>query len=193
MCETNQTLLSPHPLPPPPATKNQGVFVVFAFLQSMLLLSMCSTELMATSVAVGSLAGLSQSLLAATLLAWGNSLQDLVSNITMSATGFPLVALTACIAAPLFNLLTGVGLGTLLRTAWYGTLRDIAIPNALVVLFVAHCVLLVRLLVEVPWVTHNRLTRVTSAGSVVAWLLLMPLYVLTSLGVVFKEPWIRGG
>ncbi len=154
---------------------------------------MCSTELMAVSVAVGSLAGLSQSLVAATMLAWGNSLQDLVSNITMSATGFPMVATTACLAAPLFNLLAGLGLGTLLRTVWHGTLRDIAVPNALVVLFAAHFVLLVRLLIEVPWVARNRLTRATSACSVVAWLLLMPLYVLTSLGVVFKEPWIPGG
>lgn len=167
------------------------MFVVFAFLQSMLLLSVCSTELMATSVTVGSLGGLSQSLLAATLLAWGNSLQDLVSNVTMSATGFPLVALTACVAAPLFNLLSGIGLGTLLRTARHGTMHGIAVPNALVVLFAAHCVLLVRLLVEVPFVRRNRLTMGMGGASAVAWLLLMPVYVLTSLGIVFREPWIK--
>jgi solute carrier family 24 (sodium/potassium/calcium exchanger), member 6 len=50
-------------------------------------------------------------LLGATLLAWGNSLSDTVSNATMARDGYPTMAITACFASPLFILLAGEGGG----------------------------------------------------------------------------------
>lgn len=170
-----------------------GVFAITAFVQAMTLLSLASSELMAACGALGTMAGLPRPFLAATLMAWGNSLQDLVSNVTMSASGFPLVALTACLAAPLFNLLTGLGLGVTLHCLQFGTLEAIEVSNGVLLLFAAHVCLLVRYAIEVPVLRKYMVPRATGAISLLAWTALTPLYVLTSTGIIFNDPWLASG
>jgi sodium/potassium/calcium exchanger 6 len=46
-----------------------------------------------------------------TVLAWGNSMADLSANITMARKGLANMAMTACFAGPVFNILVGLGLG----------------------------------------------------------------------------------
>jgi solute carrier family 24 (sodium/potassium/calcium exchanger), member 6 len=46
-----------------------------------------------------------------TVLAWGNSMGDLSANITMARKGLANMAMTACFAGPVFNILMGLGLG----------------------------------------------------------------------------------
>jgi sodium/potassium/calcium exchanger 6 len=46
-----------------------------------------------------------------TILAWGNSMGDLSANMTMARKGLANMAMTACFAGPIFNILTGLGLG----------------------------------------------------------------------------------
>jgi len=46
-----------------------------------------------------------------TILAWGNSMGDLSANITMARKGLANMAMTACFAGPVFNILMGLGLG----------------------------------------------------------------------------------
>ena len=46
-----------------------------------------------------------------TVLAWGNSMGDLSANITMARRGLANMAMTACFAGPVFNILIGLGLG----------------------------------------------------------------------------------
>lgn len=46
-----------------------------------------------------------------TILAWGNSMADLSANITMARKGLANMAMTACFAGPIFNILVGLGLG----------------------------------------------------------------------------------
>jgi sodium/potassium/calcium exchanger 6 len=46
-----------------------------------------------------------------TVLAWGNSMSDLSANITMARKGLANMAMTACFAGPIFNILVGLGLG----------------------------------------------------------------------------------
>jgi Sodium/calcium exchanger protein len=45
------------------------------------------------------------------VLAWGNSMGDLTTNTAMARKGLANMAMTACFAGPLFNLLVGLGLG----------------------------------------------------------------------------------
>lgn len=44
------------------------------------------------------------------MLAWGNSIGDLVSNTSIARDGFPTMAFAGCFAGPMFNLLVGIGL-----------------------------------------------------------------------------------
>jgi len=46
-----------------------------------------------------------------TVLAWGNSVGDLSANISMARKGLANMAMTACFAGPVFNILLGLGLG----------------------------------------------------------------------------------
>ena len=46
-----------------------------------------------------------------TVLAWGNSVADLSANVAMARKGLANMAMTACFAGPVFNLLIGLGLG----------------------------------------------------------------------------------
>lgn len=46
-----------------------------------------------------------------TVLAWGNSSQDLVANMTVARKGLSTMAITASFAGPVFNILVGLGIG----------------------------------------------------------------------------------
>ena len=51
------------------------------------------------------------SILGMTVLAWGNSMGDLAANATMARKGLANMAITACYAGPIFNMLIGLGAG----------------------------------------------------------------------------------
>lgn len=46
-----------------------------------------------------------------TILAWGNTVSDLTANLVLARRGLVNMALTACFAEPVFNILVGLGLG----------------------------------------------------------------------------------
>ncbi len=64
-----------------------GVFTVLSFVGSMLWMNVAADELVGLLVAVGHVMELPAALLGATVLAWGNSLSDTVSNLTMARDG----------------------------------------------------------------------------------------------------------
>lgn len=51
------------------------------------------------------------SIMGLTILAWGNSMADLAANVTMAKKGLANMAMTACFAGPVFNILIGLGAG----------------------------------------------------------------------------------
>eukprot|EP00551_Chaetoceros_affinis_P006604 CAMPEP_0203667180 /NCGR_PEP_ID=MMETSP0090-20130426/4062_1 /ASSEMBLY_ACC=CAM_ASM_001088 /TAXON_ID=426623 /ORGANISM="Chaetoceros affinis, Strain CCMP159" /LENGTH=914 /DNA_ID=CAMNT_0050531269 /DNA_START=322 /DNA_END=3063 /DNA_ORIENTATION=+ len=51
------------------------------------------------------------SIMGITVLAWGNSMGDLSANMTMAKKGLANMAITACFAGPVFNILIGLGGG----------------------------------------------------------------------------------
>jgi len=51
------------------------------------------------------------SIMGLTVLAWGNSIGDLSANLTMARKGLANMAMTACFAGPVFNILLGLGFG----------------------------------------------------------------------------------
>ena len=59
----------------------------------------------------GILLRIPSTILGLTVLAFGNSIQDLVANVTLSKKGLSTMATTACFAGPIFNLCAGLGLG----------------------------------------------------------------------------------
>lgn len=92
----------------PPVYKH--LFLVLSFLLSVLWIYMVAEELVALLQSMGIIFSISPVIMGATVLAWGNSVPDLVSNILVTRKGHPRMALGACYGGPLFNLLVGLGL-----------------------------------------------------------------------------------
>ena len=63
---------------------------------------------------LGIITGLPPSFLGLTVLSWGNSLGDFMASISLSKRGLGEMAMTGCIAGPVFNLMLGLGVTTLL-------------------------------------------------------------------------------
>lgn len=60
--------------------------------------------------ALGTAWGIPSSVLAITVLAWGNSIGDTISDIVVAREGYPAMAVGACLGGPLMNLLIGLGI-----------------------------------------------------------------------------------
>lgn len=88
-----------------------AAFAVFGFFMGVIWIDTLASEAVGV---VGLLAGLLRvpaSVMGLTLMAWGNSLGDFFGNPAMARRGQPTMALTACFAGPLFNMLASLALG----------------------------------------------------------------------------------
>uniref|UniRef100_A0A8D2J092 Solute carrier family 8 member B1 n=1 Tax=Varanus komodoensis TaxID=61221 RepID=A0A8D2J092_VARKO len=91
------------------------VFAFLGFLVSALWINAAATEVVNILRTLGVIFRLSNTVLGLTLLAWGNSIGDTFSDLTMARQGYPRMAFSACFGGIIFNMLVGVGLGCLLQ------------------------------------------------------------------------------
>jgi sodium/potassium/calcium exchanger 6 len=119
-----------------------------------------------------------------TVFAVGNSLGDLVADITVARLGYPVMALSACFGGPMLNILLGVGLGGLYMTLKGGRKQqtpgaigyvapakvtyEIALSKVLIISGATLLVVLVGLLIVVP-MNNWRMDRKIGWGLVVVW------------------------
>ncbi|KAI4196027.1 MAG: hypothetical protein LQ346_003324 [Caloplaca aetnensis] len=109
-------ILLTSPSDPP---KYRYVLCFFGFVVAIAWISTIANEVVGVLKAFGVILGISDAILGLTIFAVGNSLGDLVANITVARLGFPVMALSACFGGPMLNILLGVGLSGL-----YMTIRD---------------------------------------------------------------------
>jgi sodium/potassium/calcium exchanger 6 len=88
-----------------------GVLTILAFCMGVVWIDTVATEVVGVITFLGGLAGLPAGVMGLTLLAWGNSLGDFFGNRAMAKAGHGSTAITACFAAPLFNMLMSLSLG----------------------------------------------------------------------------------
>ena len=99
-----------------PSRTTMGLLVVFAFLTSVSWIINVANEIVTLLETLGLLLDVSSSILGLTVLAWGNSLGDLIADVTVAKEGYPAMAMGGVFAGPLFNLLIGLGLSLLVGT-----------------------------------------------------------------------------
>ncbi|CAI7640511.1 unnamed protein product [Penicillium viridicatum] len=176
--------LVPRPLP----VTWRSFLSLLGFLVAMSWIATIATEIVSLLKTLGVILDISDSLLGLTVFAVGNSLGDLVANITFARLGYPVMALSACFGGPMLNILLGIGLGGLYMTmnAGEGRGRDeilrsasvspsrisygieIAISKVLVISGATLLVVLVGLLIVVP-LNNWRMDRKIGWGLVVMW------------------------
>jgi hypothetical protein len=88
-----------------------GVLAVLAFCMGVVWIDTVATEVVGVITFLAGLASLPFGVMGLTLLAWGNSLGDFFGNRAMARAGHTSTAITACFAAPLFNMLISLACG----------------------------------------------------------------------------------
>lgn len=78
------------------------------FVCSMVWIAAIANEVVSVLLALGEIMGLSEAIIGLTIFAVGNSLADLVANVTVAQFA-PTMAYAACFGGPMLNLLLGVG------------------------------------------------------------------------------------
>ena len=102
----------------PPDDTAFGLFWTFCgFCMCVCWIYLFAEELVTCLNAVGEIFAISPGILGLTLLAWGNSVGDFFSNISVAKQGRCEMAIAGCYAGPAFNMLVGLGICFLLVTA----------------------------------------------------------------------------
>ena len=89
--------------------------LALAFGTSIVWISLAATELLECLTILGHISGISPAVLGVTVLAWGNSIGDLVADVVIAKSGQPTMAVAACYSGPLFNMCVGLGLAFALQ------------------------------------------------------------------------------
>ncbi|CAI5534341.1 unnamed protein product, partial [Closterium sp. Naga37s-1] len=125
------------------------------FAMSVVWFYALANELVALLVSLGVILGISPPILALTVLAWGNSVGDLVANLSFAASGDQSrlqIAWSGCFAGPLFNTLVGLGL-SLVLACWSRYPEPYVVPVDPTLLFTLGFLFLVLLfvLIRLGW------------------------------------------
>lgn len=157
------------------------------FLMSVVWFYITAGELVSLLVSVGHILRISPSILAVTILAWGNSLGDLIANVAMAIKGGDdgvQIAISGCYAVPIFNTLVGLGI-SLVLSSWNSYPNAYVIPHdsTLYVTLGFMVCGLVWALVILPK-RGMKLDRVFGVGLLALYLGFLCLRICASVGIV---------
>ncbi|KAF5740598.1 cation exchanger family protein [Tripterygium wilfordii] len=133
--------------------KTEQVFpVLVTFVMSVFWISTVAGELLNCLAALGTLLELPPQLLGLTVLAWGNSVGDLVADVAVAKAGQPAMAMAGCFACPMFNMLVGLGTALVVQTAnIYPQAYELHFHIGIVIAFVFLLLSLMGSLLVITW------------------------------------------
>jgi solute carrier family 24 (sodium/potassium/calcium exchanger), member 6 len=173
--------------------KYRSLLCFLGFAVAIAWISTIANEVVGVLKAFGIILGISDAILGLTIFAVGNSLGDLVADITVARLGYPVMALSACFGGPMLNILLGIGVSGLYITIRHGTKShhkhpdrpihyrpyEIDVSTTLLISGITLLVTLVGLLVVVP-LNGWKMDRKIGWGLICLWS-------LSTLGNVIVE------
>jgi sodium/potassium/calcium exchanger 6 len=164
--------------------KWQGVLCVLGFCVSIAWISTIAGEVVGVLKAIGVIFNISDAVLGLTVFAVGNSLGDLVADVTIARLGYSVMALSACFGGPMLNILLGIGLSGAYMTVHGAQEKQhkhpgkkfkvmpyiIEVDRTLMISGIALLVTLVGLLIAVP-LRGWKMDRVIGWGLIGCWIL----------------------
>lgn len=164
------------------APKFRPLLCFLGFLVAIAWISSIANEVVGVLKAIGVIFNISDAILGLTIFAVGNSLGDLVADITVARLGYPVMALSACFGGPMLNILLGVGLSGTYLTIRSGEHRahkhhskhvkfrpyELEISTTLMISGITLLVTLLGLLVVVP-LNGWRMDRKVGFGLIALW------------------------
>jgi sodium/potassium/calcium exchanger 6 len=154
--------------------KYRFLLCFLGFVVSIAWISTIANEVVGVLKAFGVILGISDAILGLTIFAVGNSLGDLVADVTVARLGYPVMALSACFGGPMLNILLGIGVSGLYMTMKEANHKhdkhpgkkikykpyEVEVSGTLMVSAVTLLVTLVGLLIAVPlnkWVMSKKI------------------------------------
>ncbi|KAF5859732.1 hypothetical protein ETB97_002511 [Aspergillus alliaceus] len=176
MCITGLVTSLRHSNSSHPPNAWRPLLAFLGFIVAICWIATIATEVVNLLKTLGVILNISDSLLGLTVFAVGNSLGDLVADITVARLGYPVMALSACFGGPMLNILLGIGLGGLYMTLHAkaetvvtdGVPYEIAISKVLIISGATLLTTLVGLLIVVP-LNKWSMDRKIGWGLVVLW------------------------
>lgn len=179
MCMLAFILLTTSPNHPP---RWRSLLCFLGFAVAIAWISTIANEVVGVLRTLGVILNMSDAILGLTIFAVGNSLGDLVADITVARLGFPIMALSACFGGPMLNILLGIGLSGCYMTITKGEHKHekhpdrpvhfdpyhIAVSTTLVISGATLLFTLAGLLVAVP-MRRWKMDKTIGWGLVVLW------------------------
>jgi len=110
------------------------LFAFIAFLMSILWIWWTANILIDLLTFFGIIFDIKETFLGITVLAWGNSVGDMMANSAIARKGFAKMAMTGCIAGPLFNLFFGLGISLFKEIVFHNNIPIYSFGNSASVL-----------------------------------------------------------
>lgn len=92
------------------------LFSIIGFITGIFWIYVIANEVVAVLQSLGKILRISDSIMGLSLFAMGNSLGDLITNVSIARMGFSKMALGACIGTPLLNIILGLGVSGFILT-----------------------------------------------------------------------------
>ncbi|KAK1311129.1 Cation/calcium exchanger 1 [Acorus calamus] len=164
-----------------------SVWLIIGFLMSVVWTYIIAEELVGLLVSMGRILSISPSVLGLTVLAWGNSIGDLVADVALASkdgSHGAQVAISGCYAGPTFNVLVGLGL-SIVFSSWASHPTPFVLPVDrsifVTVGFLAAGLLWAAVILPMR---AMRLDRVVGSGLLAIYLCFLSLRLAQTLGLV---------